>query len=306
MSGPADIQYICHREIDKKKWDQCIEESDNSLIYGFSYYLDIMSAKWDALVWGNYKMVMPLTWNRKYGIHYLYQPFLTAQLGIFGQQINSQMVEAFIRAIPVSFRLVEISLNSANHPVKHKNITERNNYTLELNRPYDEIYEGYNENTRRNIKKSKQSGCRVITGFDVEKLISLAIGQMKNYKEESGDNVKRFRKLYEHLHHNNSAYTYGIVSKEEELIASSVFFISNKRAYYILVGNHPDSKTKGASHALVDGFIRDHAGKLEILDFEGSDMPNLAFFYSGFGAVNEKYPFLKINRLPFYLRWMKK
>jgi hypothetical protein len=43
-----------------------------------------------------------------------------------------------------------------------------------------------------------------------------------------------------------------------------------------------------------------------LLDFEGSDIPNLAFFYSSFGAVNQAYPALKINRLPFYLKWLKR
>lgn len=90
------------------------------------------------------------------------------------------------------------------------------------------------------------------------------------------------------------------------MIASCVFFFSNNRAYYILVGNHPNGKTIGASHALIDAFIADHAGQNLLLDFEGSDIRNLAFFYSSFGAVQEIYPALKINRLPFYLRWLKK
>ena len=102
------------------------------------------------------------------------------------------------------------------------------------------------------------------------------------------------------------ATTYGIFSNQNELMASCVFFFSHNRAYYILVGNHPNGKTTGASHALIDGFIKDHAGENMLLDFEGSDIPNLAFFYSSFGAPLEIYPALKINRLPFYLRWMKK
>jgi hypothetical protein len=89
------------------------------------------------------------------------------------------------------------------------------------------------------------------------------------------------------------------------IISSCVFFFSHNRAYYILVGNSPESKANGSSHALVDSFIRDHAGKQMILDFEGSDIPGLIAFYTGFGAVNEPYPFLKMNRLPFYLRWMR-
>ena len=100
------------------------------------------------------------------------------------------------------------------------------------------------------------------------------------------------------------ATTYGI-SLNEELLASCVFFFSHKRAYYILVGNHPNGKTIGASHALIDAFIKDHAGEYMSLDFEGSDIRNLAFFYASFGAKQEVYPALKINRLPMYLKWLK-
>ncbi|HRG24810.1 MAG TPA: hypothetical protein PLL23_10470, partial [Chitinophagaceae bacterium] len=70
--------------------------------------------------------------------------------------------------------------------------------------------------------------------------------------------------------------------------------------------NHPNGKTIGASHALIDAFIADYAGQDLLLDFEGSDIRNLAFFYSSFGAIQEIYPALKINRLPFYLKWLKK
>jgi hypothetical protein len=101
------------------------------------------------------------------------------------------------------------------------------------------------------------------------------------------------------------ATTYGI-SLNNELVASCVFFFSHGRSYYILVGNHPNGKTIGASHMLIDAFIKDHAGEKNILDFEGSDIRNLAFFYNSFGAENEIYPALKINRLPFYLKWLKK
>ena len=62
----------------------------------------------------------------------------------------------------------------------------------------------------------------------------------------------------------------------------------------------------GASHALIDSFIRDQAGKELVLDFEGSDLRNLAFFYSSFGAKEEKYAGLKWNKLPFYIRFFKK
>lgn len=71
------------------------------------------------------------------------------------------------------------------------------------------------------------------------------------------------------------------------------------------MGNHPNGKTAGASHFLIDSFIIDHAGQNLLLDFEGSDIHNLAFFYSSFGARLETYPFVKLNHLPFWMQWAK-
>ena len=51
--------------------------------------------------------------------------------------------------------------------------------------------------------------------------------------------------------------------------------------------------------------IQLHAGSDHILDFEGSSIPGLARFYSGFGAHDEPFYFHVENNLPWYLRWRK-
>jgi len=67
MAENGAIQYLTNHEIDKVKWDECINSASNGLIYAYSFYLDHMSKHWDALVLGDYNAVMPLTWNKKYG-----------------------------------------------------------------------------------------------------------------------------------------------------------------------------------------------------------------------------------------------
>jgi hypothetical protein len=313
MSGPLNIQYLTNRQIDKPKWDNCIDNATNGLIYGYSFYLDHMAKHWDALVLSkglhsenDYEAVMPLTWKRKFGINYLYQPFLAAQLGIFGKQITEEQVLQFIESIPTSFRLIEINLNSGNvSGFSGRFSIKRNNYVLNLNKSYEELYMAYRENIRRNIIKAKQIGCLIQKDFDAEKVIELAVQQMKSQGNEVIENINHFRKLFKYLHSRQMATTYGVFSPQNELLSSCVFFFSHNRAYYILVGNHPDGKSTGASPALIDAFIKDNSGKNMLLDFEGSDITSLAHFYSGFGATNEIYPALKINRLPFYLKWLK-
>jgi len=307
MATGDQIKYLQHKEIDKQNWDACIDHAPNGLIYSYSFYLDNMAKNWDALVIGDYEAVMPLTWNKKYGFHYLYQPAFTASLGVFGENLTEIVVDKFIKAIPPKFKLVEISLNSGNiFNVAPPSWISRVNYNLPLHRSYDELYKAYRDNHKRNITKAFQLGCHVSKEASVDEIMKLNEEQLKHIDGTKPEDYPNFKKLYEFLKGKRQAKTYAIVDPKNKILASAVFFFSHNRAYYIMVGNHRDGKTIGASHALIDAFIKDHANQNLILDFEGSDIRNLAFFYEGFGASLEIYPALRINNLPWYIRLFKK
>ena len=306
MDETGTIQLLSQNQIDKTKWDACIDQAPNGLIYAYSWYLDTMAGKWDALVYNNYELVMPLTWKKKFGIKYLYQPFLTAQSGIFGKNITPEIRNLFLNAIPSQYKYIDISLNAGNVTSAPSELTyPRMNYVLSLRKNYEAIYQAYNENTKRNLKKSAEAKGTSVKNIDIEKIIELAAAQIKKQGEASNENMNRFRLLYDLLSKRGNVITYAIQFPSGEIGASAVFFFSHNRAYYILVGNHESGRNTGASHALIDAFIKDNAGKEMFLDFEGSDIPTLAAFYKGFGAQPEVYPALKLNRLPFYLRWLK-
>ncbi|MEI8059704.1 MAG: hypothetical protein WCG67_06055 [Ferruginibacter sp.] len=299
------IQYISYRDIDKIKWDACIDASANGLIYSYSFYLDTMSKHWDALVLNDYEVVMPLTWNKKFGIYYLYQPPFTASLGIFGNSISAEIINAFLKAIPKKFSYWDIYLNHGNYfQLADFNLYQRMNYILPLNNSYENIYNGYRKNIQRNIKKCEQLQCIIKKEVLVEDVIALSNEHSRSFSKLGIDDFERVKKIYTLLYQTKKAITYGVY-QNKKLLASAAFFFSHGRAYYILIGNHPDGKTIGASHALIDAFIKDHANQNLILDFEGSDITNLAFFYSSFGALEEKYTGIILNRLPALIKWLK-
>ena len=64
------INYKRHKEIDFKKWDNCIESAINRNIYATTWYLDLVCKNWDALILNDYEAVMPLPWNKKWGVKY--------------------------------------------------------------------------------------------------------------------------------------------------------------------------------------------------------------------------------------------
>ena len=277
------------------------------MIYAYSMYLDKMSKHWDALVMNDYEVVMPLTWNRKFGIYYLYQPFFTASLGIIGNNLNPVIIQAFLETVPEKFKFWDIYLNRENiFTVGMFSHYTRHNYILDLCQTYENIASGFSSNHLRNISRARQLGCTAEKNIPIENIVALAKDQSRRFSPITTKDYQHFISLFNDLHAQQQGLTYGVYSNKNKLVASCAFVFSHKRAYYILVGNHPDGRRLGASHFLIAQFIRDHAGQSIILDFEGSDIPSLALFYKGFGAQEEKYAALKLNKLPFIAKLFKK
>lgn len=306
MQHTANIRYITRKHLNVAAWDNCIQTATNSLIYARSEYLDLVCGEWDALVYKDYEAVFPLVWRKKMGISYLYYPPFCAGLGAFGNDPNKELVSAFLESIPRKFRYWDFPLNHGNnYTLEPFELTLRTNYILPLQRDYAQISSGYRENLVRNIRRSVSLGCITDKGFPVSAVIDLA----KTYTPGSPvepEAYDRFEQLFTRMMARQEAITYGIRARDGNLLASAAFLFDHQRAYYLLVGNHPDGKTSGASHALIDAFIADHAGRAITLDFEGTDIRNLAFFYTSFGATAEYYPAIKHNRLPLPVKWLKK
>lgn len=303
MNPPSTITYNRRDEIDDNLWNECIKSATNSLVYGHSIYLDEMAYQWHALVLGNYEAVMPLCWKEKFGITYLYQPFVTAQLGVFGQNVSSDIVLSFLNSIPRKFRLWEFPMNYENkiNSSLYKSIV-RKNYVLDLNVPYHTLLAGYRPNTLRNISKAKRSMYEVRVDIAYQDIITLA-KHGKGFRER--ENLERLYQLCTWMNDLEMISCYGIQNRQGKLLSVAIFFVDCHRAYYILPWNDLQSRDSGSSHLLIDKFIEHHSGKDLILDFEGSDVPGLQFFYSGFGAKEENYPMIFYNKLPWPVRLFK-
>jgi len=131
------IKLLGHTEIDREQWDYCISHSVFETIYPYSWYLDLVSPGWDALVLDDFRAVMPLTWTKKMGFRLLLQPVLAQQLGIFSRDsLDTPLLEEFLDNIPARFRYIDICLNKKNVDITGKwDSFERHNYELDLSVP---------------------------------------------------------------------------------------------------------------------------------------------------------------------------
>ncbi len=303
------INYLEHKDINKDLWDSCINKSVNGSVYAYSWYLDVVSENWDALVYDNYKAVMPLTHKKKFGINYLCQPYFTQQLGVFSIEILSEeMVENFINNIPKHFKFTEINLNSYNKisTKNNKKITQNRNIQLDLISSYSNIYSNFSKNTRRNIKKAVAKNIfinEINNAWDIINLFKKNKGkQIEKFKEEQYFLLKR---LLAELIQRHKVYIISAFTEKNQLCAGAFFVESNHKAIFLFSATNEEAKENGAMSLIIDYFIQKRSQDDITLDFEGSNDDNLARFYLSFGSVETNYSSLKINNLPWFIKWLK-
>ncbi len=301
------IRFIQHQHIDQKKWDLCIEQSHFSLVYAYSWYLNKVSPQWHGLVFDDYEAVMPLTHNKKWGTAYLYQPFFTQQLGVFSKtETTEELLQAFIQAIPEQFKFAAIQLNESNgaissaYPVK-----KAKNYLLGLNKPYQKIYKSFGSQAKRNIKKAQKFGLSIesITGHK-----AISFYQQNKGHVTKGVQAKHYQlltHLFDELNSQNKLLVKGVFEPDGKMVAAAAFIVHKGRLVFILGNASHVGREMGAMHYLFDHIILQFADHAMLLDFEGSEIPGIARFFKSFGSTKTYYYKLKLNRLPWYIRWMK-
>ncbi|MDD3078941.1 MAG: hypothetical protein PHH37_07530 [Paludibacter sp.] len=264
----------------------------NRLEYGFSWYLDIVSPDWEALISDNYEFVMPLTIKKKYKLPYIVQPPFAQQLGIFSSYpITNDIVKNFIDKIP--YFSYEINTN---HKLFRDGGLELPNYVILLNKTYHEFREIYSKNTVRNIEKAKKNELKIINDLSTDDFIELCYSGEKKYSETTINLLKNI--IYNGLEH-NSIKLCGIKNKSEQLISGACFLVSPNRMIYLLPVSTPEGKKCSSMFLQVDQIIQDYSMSNMILDFEGSKIDGVARFYKGFGAIDKPYYTLKKFRPTF-------
>jgi hypothetical protein len=304
------IHYLKYRQIDKQKWDDCINRSVNRLIYAKSFYLDAMAANWDAIVLNDYEAVMPLTWKKKWGIAYLYQPAFIQQGGIFyTTQLSAATQKLITDKAFEKFKFAEITFNYFNNLSDLNNavLSTRTNFILPLTKTYKEIYAAYPGSVVKNLKRTKTFGLAYHNSTDFMQVLQL---YQKLYAKVlpyfSSADFYNFGLVCKKMFESKQLIIRKVCNEKTELLSAAILLMDNNRLYNIISCVTAAGRDKEANYFLYDKLIQEFSDSAFILDFEGSDVKGIADFYKQFQAVNQPYPFCKINRLNPFIKLLKR
>jgi hypothetical protein len=284
----AGIKYIKHKDIDMVAWDRCIAACHRPLVYAESVYLNaICEQGWDALVYGDYEAVFPLPVKSRWGLSVVYQPFFCQQLGLFAPNDFHLGYSDFIKAIPRKFIRVGLNLNPSFALPSY--VGQRCNLLLDLKPSYDQIKKGYNADARKNLRKCSEAAVTVETCDDFESAVSL-------YKEVWGsingvlreNHYRAFENACKELKTSSKAICLRAMH-HSNTVAYAIFLYSPHYTHYVCGAPTAEGRKLGVMHTIIDYVAKKYAGSTLHLDFEGSEITDVATFYRKFGAVEEKY-----------------
>lgn len=283
------IRYLKNSQIDKPRWDECIIEAKNGLVYAQSWFLDIVSPEWEALIEDDYEFLMPLPAKRKLIFSYLIQPRFTQQLGVFSKsEISQEKVQQFVKAIPLKFIWRDINFNNNDiNAFSGNNFQFRKNFELSLDMDYKSIFEGYNENTRRNIGKAKNG--KVL--LEETLLPDDFLERYTLHAKVKPDTITYFqlKKIIQTSLINKSGELIITRDNHGHVTAGAFFIKSDNRLIYLTSFTTDEGQKTSAMFLIIDYMINKNINKPLCFDFEGSMIAGIARFFGGFGAVEKSY-----------------
>ena len=291
------IRFYQHDEVDKAKWNRCVEASEAATVFADYDFLSVVNPKWAALVLDDYAAVMPLTWRQKYGVKYIYNPFYCSRLGVFSDgNVSSELIQSFIKAVPKIFVTIDLSLNesiSDDCAIPSGNL--QISYRLPLHESYEVISHGFSSNHKRNIRSSQDFGTKLDTELDVFEVIALfrgsRRGQDKSVRIQETD-YRIFLEMCDFARKRKALEVWGARDSDGTLLAGAVFLHDHNRIWFWASGRNEAFANRRAMFFLMDEYIRKYAGQPVTLDFNGSRTESVARFYAGFGAERYTYPAL--------------
>ena len=300
------ITYIKRKDLDIQKYDDCIEQSLQSNIYGFSWYLDIVADNWDALVLDDYKAVMPVPWREKYFIKYVYPPFWLLELGIYSKEIIDE--NEFLKRLFSTFKYIDVRTNRANSfKGFHQFLIEKEFQKLSIDKGYSIIRDNFKKDRKKDLQRAEK--------FDlIEKWNDNPKNLIQLFKENVGKrtpNIKEedylvLEKLISVCIEKKKGKLLSIYNKEDKIVASG-FFLKHQQEITILISSTDfENRKNGANTFLIDRSIYKFQNNFKSFNFGGSSIKSVASFFKSFNANTEVYKHIKMNKLPFVFKLFKR
>jgi hypothetical protein len=300
------IEYLKNHEIDREQWDNCIKASKRTKPYAWSWYLDIISPGWEALVDDDYDSVFPLPSLKKFGISYVATPIFLQHLGAISPDKNeSNAIYEFIDYMPECYKLIDLCVEQKLIYDGFK-CEEKTNYQLDLSDTYNILWNNFTSHCKRNIESSARKKPEIVSDITPDELIDLfRMNRGAEIKGLQPLNYKRLKNLMDFCLRNKKGSIVGVRAAGRKLIYGMFIVEIHGSKTMLFIVNSDESRSKRTGYFVINDLILKNSSTKTVLDFAGSSIPSVASFMESFGSKRQSFYRIYSNRLPWPLRLFK-
>jgi len=307
---------LTRSQINDQRWNELIERSEQRIIYGFSWYLDIVCEDWNALVWpsaADLQIVMPLPVIKKWNHIVVQQPLFCQYLGLFSRtELTAEQTILFLTALSSSFSYISTySFHPRNYKILQSELPRfaelkfEKNHTnwLSLDQSFEIIQKNYSKNGKLNLKKAEKFNWTLEKSEDILPMINL-FKKYHEHKIEHGVTEKAYNLLivlFKKLQEMKCAEVW-YVSIENKIRAGALFVKDGNMGIYLFNASDEVGRKGNGRTYFIDQYLKENKENVVRFDFESPEIESISNFYKNFGG--EKIPFFTIqkNELPFPLK----
>jgi hypothetical protein len=296
-----EIKYLNNGDINFVRWDNCINTAFNGNIFAYSWYLNILSDGWCALVMGDYKYVMPLIHNTLFKKNIITSHVLGEKLGVYTNELlTEEIVNKFLDAIPPDYSYIKMCLNKYNKLSNpHFEIHNQKIFDMDLMQSYSLIKQKYSNGFQKDLQTAKSNKITVINGLSPNDLINLSLKKgIQSMPKLMGYNIDRLRMIIAFSIRYNLGEIYGAYTAENNLCAAAFFIKSKNKIYLLFNAEDKNSEFSKAMALLIDRFIETHCEKNLTLNLDKIVSKDSIHFLQGVGALEYKTRIVKRNSMP--------
>ena len=285
------IRRLKYNEINFEKYTYCLENSEQRKYSATKDFLDITSdKKWDLLVYNDYEAVMPIPYIKKMGLKFIINPKLCQQLGIFSKEDNIIFNDQFLDFLKNKYRIWYYAFNDVNQ--FSQALKRRKNYLINPE-DYEVVRQRYSPKRKRKLRLDAE----ILTNSEVQKVnfkdAETFITENSLGAKDEKDKIK-FMKIFSDLENAKLLEIVVFVFKNKIINALALYYSQHTVA---LLGTFNDKKSVklSGSSVLIDHIISENIDS-KIFDFEGSEIPSIEEFFTGFRPLLKTYPVISNSK----------
>jgi hypothetical protein len=282
-----ELQFLKREEIDASKWDEIVRNNSAISHSNYSWFLDTICKNWGAFKAVDQEIYFPIPFLKGVANKMLYHPIFSRELCVIKKSDVSdiEFTKALVSKIKSTFKHFHFKSDFEIPGFSSEKIFQK---IIEFD-SYEDLKSRYSNNSKRILKKFESDHYEILVNSNISESVRLMKKELgTKIKELESEEFNILESLINKSLKNGSGHIVSLCNNPD-IKATAFFIIKNEKLIFIKGASKKEEMKLGAMYFLFDHAFKIFHDKFKEVDFDGSNIENVANFYRKLGGKDYFY-----------------